>query len=112
MPTYYLKIWNQNFVHSIYKNNFPGLNNIKSHKIKYKRWLLQNTDPFLFSKDWYYCICNKRSSTAPNLKTEDIVIFGHYDIKNQQIEIYCLFIVKDDFLIKKNQYYNLPFLFV
>lgn len=73
--------------------------------------LYQNTDPFLFSKEWYYGICMKNIRyQTPRLQQNDIVIFGHCN--NSFLEIYCLFIVDNKASISISNYKKLPFLMV
>jgi hypothetical protein len=123
MPTYYLsanysQLQKYAYIHFLDR----GIKNIcnikKPHKSQCIGNKLQNTDPFLFSKEWYWGICKKRKNVSSStFNPDDMIIFG--DHHNSVLKIYCIFIIKDDFFITQKQsnpnklyYKKLPFLFV
>jgi len=86
--------------YNVAKNCF----NINWHDYKnclkqYKKYLNQinfnpnlclNTDPYFFTREWYYALCNKTG----NFQSNDIILFGTF-ININQIELDLLYVIKD-----------------
>jgi hypothetical protein len=123
MPTYYLsanysQLQQYAYIHFL-ERSIKNICNIKKPRMsQYIGNKLQNTDPFLFSKEWYWGICKKRKNISPSkFNPDDMIIFE--DHHNNDLKIYCIFIIKDYFFITQKQanpnklyYKKLPFLFV
>jgi hypothetical protein len=62
----------------------------KLKQINFNPNLCVNTDPYFFTKNWYYALCKKTGNFQPG----DIILFGTF-IGNNQIELDLLFVIKD-----------------
>jgi hypothetical protein len=71
-----------------YKDCLKQYKNLK--KINFNPNLRFNTDPYFFTKNWYYALCKKTGNFLP----DDIILFGTF-ININQIELDLLFVIKD-----------------
>jgi hypothetical protein len=60
------------------------------NQIKFNPNLCVNTDPYFFTKNWYYTLCKKTGNFQPN----DRILFGTF-ININQIELDLLYVIKD-----------------
>lgn len=62
----------------------------KLKQINFNPNLCVNTDPYFFTREWYYALCKKTG----NFQSNDIILFGTF-ININQIELDLLYVIKD-----------------
>lgn len=63
-----------------------------------------NTDPYVFGKEFYWCLCKLSASKIKMIKNGDIVLFGSYTLKNRHVDkiVVDTVLVVEQILLEEN----------